>query len=378
GFFGSSEYGKMKTAVFTTLISSAVICGALMIFGFTLSGTLLHAINTPENVMADSELYLDIYVLGLPFLFFYNISTGIFAAMGDSRTPFIFLASSSTANIAMDILFVKYFNMGVSGVAWATFICQGISCVLAVIFALTRISKIKCTEKIKIFSFQILGKISLIAVPSILQQSFISVGNILIQGIINTFDTGVMAGYGAAVKLNNIVITSFSTIGNGISNYTAQNLGAKKEERIRPGFMAGALLMLCICVPVIIAYTSAGKFLVMLFMEDPTEQALGTGVLFLRILSPFYLVISMKLLADGVLRGAGQMNKFMAATFTDLILRVVLAKLLSDIMASSVGIWLAWPIGWCISTVISLVFYKKGYWNKKIAKEKIPEEEKTS
>ena len=165
-----------------------------------------------------SRLYLDIYVWGLPFLFLYNVATGIFSALGDSKTPFYFLAASSLANIAVDILFVKGFGMGVGGVAWATFLCQGISCVLAVAAVLARLSHIPAEGKTAIFSWRLLCRIGVIAVPSILQQSFISIGNIVIQGVINGFGPSVMAGYSAAVKLNNLVITSLTTLGNGVSN----------------------------------------------------------------------------------------------------------------------------------------------------------------
>ena len=131
-YFGAKQYDEMKTAVSTALIGSAVLCAALMSVGLLGCGALLELIRTPEEILADSKLYLDIYVLGLPFMFFYNITTGIFSALGDSKTPFYFLAASSTANIGMDILFVAAFDMGVAGVAWATFLCQGVSCVLAV------------------------------------------------------------------------------------------------------------------------------------------------------------------------------------------------------------------------------------------------------
>mgnify|MGYP001123880759 FL=1 len=235
--FGAKKLGEMKTAVYTTFISSAVVCAALMLVGTLGCDGLLRLINTPENVFADSKLYLDIYILGLPFVFFYNVATGIFSALGDSKTPFIFLAASSTSNIFMDILFVTAFKMGVAGVAWATFLCQGVSCVLAVLFVLRRLRGVETDEKSALFSFPLFCRIAVIAVPSILQQSFISVGNIVIQGVINSFGSGVMAGYSASVKLNNLVITSLTTLGNGISNFTAQNIGASKMERVRSGFM---------------------------------------------------------------------------------------------------------------------------------------------
>ena len=360
--FGAKQYKELKTAVYTTLIASGVLCAILMLLGLALGKTLLRLINTPETIFADSWLYLEIYIWGLPFVLFYNVATGIFSALGDSKTPFVFLACSSTANIGMDILFVTAFDMGVAGVAWATFICQGISCILAVLFVFRRFSKLGTKGKIPIFSLKLLKDISVIAVPSILQQSFISVGNIIIQGIINGFGPGVMAGYAASVKLNNLVITSLTTLGNGISNFTSQNLGAEKPERIKEGFRAGVKLVWLICIPLVILYLFAGKYLVYLFLDTPSKTALETGIVFLRILSPFYFIISLKLVSDGVLRGAGMMKKFMVATFTDLILRVVLAWALSIPFAST-GIWLAWPIGWTIAAVMSYIFFRSRKWD---------------
>lgn len=363
-FFGAKEYGKMKTAVWTAMISSAVLCVVLMAFGMVGCDGLLWLINTPEECMADSKIYLDIYIWGLPFMFFYNIATGIFSALGDSRTPFVFLAISSTSNIAVDILFVTAFDMGVAGVAWATFLCQGCSCFLAVLVVLLRLRKIKIDEAVQKFSIPILKKFVAIAVPSILQQSFISVGNIVIQGVINGFGSGVMAGYSAAVKLNNLVITSFTTLGNGISNYTAQNIGAQKFPRVRAGFWAGIKLVWLLSVPMFLGYFFAGRWLLYLFMDEPTSIAIQNGVYFLKILSPFYFVISIKLVADGILRGSGMMKQFMIATFTDLILRVLLAVLLSKTSLGSIGIWCAWPIGWSIATILSVNYYRIGPWNK--------------
>ena len=363
--FGAKEYKELKTAVATSLISSAVLCVVLMALGIGFCDGLLHLIKTPAEVFEDSKLYLDIYILGLPFVFLYNVATGIFSALGDSKTPFIFLACSSLSNIGMDILFVTAFNMGVDGVAWATFLCQGVSCVLALVFVFRRFRSIKTEGKIKLFSSAHLKSFAVIAIPSILQQSFISIGNIIIQSVINGFGPAVMAGYSASVKLNNMVITSLTTLGNGISNYTAQNLGAAKYDRIKAGFKAGLGLVWALCLPLVLLYVFAGRWLVYIFLDSPTGQAMEVGVEFLRIIAPFYFVVAAKLVSDGVLRGAGLMKKFMAATFTDLVLRVVLALTLSKTGLQTTGIWLSWPIGWTIAMVVSVVFYVTIKWEKK-------------
>lgn len=359
--FGAKDYSTMKTSVYTALIASGVLCFVLMIGGLLSCDTLLRLMKTQPEIMADSSLYLKIYIWGLPFLFFYNIATGIFSALGDSRTPFIFLALSSTANIAVDILFVKSFSMGIAGVAWATFICQGISCVLSLVLILKRLAEIKTEGAVRVFSWHILQKVAVVAVPSILQQSFISVGNMMIQGCINGFGVSVAAGYSAAVKLNNLVITSFTTIGNGMSNFSAQNLGARQYTRIRDGFRAGLKLVWCLCVPFCLIYILLGRYLLLLFMDQTSVSALTTGQQFLWILSPFYFVVSAKLITDGVLRGISAMSQFMVATFTDLVLRVVLAFAFSGLTGSAIGIWAAWPVGWSIATALSIFLYRKQY-----------------
>ncbi|MDD3221741.1 MAG: MATE family efflux transporter [Clostridia bacterium] len=361
-FFGAKEYGKMKTAVCTTMLASVVLSAILTVGGLLGTKALMNLINTPTNIFSDGALYLRIYVGGFLFLFLYNVATGIFTSLGDSKTPLYFLIGSSLGNIALDIWFVAGFHWGVAGVAWATFIAQGVACLLALITLVKRLKTVKTTEKFEMFSWKMLRRISLIAIPSILQQSFISVGNIFIQSLVNSFGSSVIAGYSAAIKLNTFSITCFTTLGNGVSSFTAQNLGGGKVERAKKGFGAGAKMALLTAVPFFIVFFIFGQNVIQLFMSgDASEVALSTGITFLRIVSPFYFVISIKLIADGVLRGAGAMRSFMAATFTDLILRVVLSYILASIMGVN-GIWMSWPIGWSIATVLSCFFYKQGKW----------------
>ena len=363
-YFGAGRKREMKTAISTTFIAAFVLSVFLIIIGIIFTDPLLEMINTPPELLEMSALYLDIYIYGLIFLFFYNIATGIFTAMGDSRTPFIFLAISSTANIGADILFVTAFGMGVDGVAWATFICQGVSSILAVAALIIRLRKIgENWEKAPLFSWTILSQITKVAVPSILQQSFVSVGNILIQSVINSFGTAVMAGYAAAIKLNNMVITSITTMGNGISGFSAQNFGAGKIDRVIKGRKEGLLLSSAFSVIAALLFFFLGRCILLLFMNEDAAAALSEGMRFLRIVSPFYIMIGVKIITDAVIRGSGDMIPFMISTFSDLILRVLLAFILSSFLGA-IGIWLSWPIGWAVGTIISIAFYRKGHWKK--------------
>ncbi|MEL3908235.1 MAG: MATE family efflux transporter [Treponemataceae bacterium] len=362
-FFGAKNYEKMKSSISTVFITTAITCLGLMLFGFVFGKTLLKAIQTPDNIMQDSLDYLNIYTLSLPFVFFYNLANGLFAAFGDSTTPFIFLAVSSLSNIAMDILFVAVFNMGVPGVAWATLICQGFSAVASILVLLKRLKKIQTTGKIQYFSWQIFKSFTEIAIPSVLQQSFISVGNIFIQGIINSFGSTATAGYSAAIKLQNMVISGFTTIGNGISSYSAQNYGAEKHERIITGHKAALKLVWLIAIPLTLLYFFAGNFVLRLFLLDEAVEAKKVGLQFLKIVAPFYIIVSTKLSTDGVLRGLGLMRPFMIATFTDLILRVLFGFVFSASFGL-IGVWYAWPIGWLIGTIMSYIFYRIYVYNK--------------
>lgn len=361
--FGAKRYKNLKTGVSTAFIASGILCALLMLSGFLFVPTLLKMINTPPEIMSDTILYLNIYTGGLIFLFFYNISNGIFSALGDSRTPFIFLAVSSLSNIAVDIWFVTQFKMGVAGVAWATFICQGVSCILSMITVFIKLSKIKCEEKSPLFSFDIFKKMTKIAVPSTIQQCFISVGNIMIQGMVNSFGSTVIQGYSAAIKLNNFMLVSVASFGNAISNYTGQNIGAGKYDRVKKGVKTAVIIGLCLTAAVSAIYVVFRKQLIGLFMDGSNIEALKVGMTYLMIVSPFGFILIFKQVSDGVLRGAGVIWCYMIATFTDLILRVVIAHFLSN-MYGSIGIWLAWPIGWILGTGISFSFYKSGIWQK--------------
>ncbi len=365
--FGAKQYKEMKTAVFTSIFSILCLSVIFTVFGTVFCGKLITMLKTPENIFPDASLYLGVYILGLVFLFLYNICTGIFTALGDSNTPLIFLIASSVGNIILDLVFVICFRMGVAGVAWATFLAQGVASLLALLFLLKRIRLIETEGKIRMFSASMLGRISKIAVPSILQQSFVSVGNLFIQWLINGYGSAVIAGYSAAVRLNTFAITSFSALSNGVSSFTAQNIGAQKPERVRQGLRAGLVMGVCVAVPFFIAFFVFSRHMVYLFMSTPSEQAVAVGMTFLRIVSPFYIVILVKLIMDSVLRGAGATVYFTITTFADLVLRTVLAFVFAWYFGET-GIWASWPVGWSAASVLSVIFYLKGNWQKGIAR----------
>lgn len=365
--FGAKDNTKMKTAIYTSLISITVIGTILTIAGFFVCSPILDLLNTSNDIKADAALYLSIYTGGLIFLFLYNICNGIYTALGDSKTPLLFLIISSISNVILDLVFVVVFGMGVDGIAWATFLCQGICSVLALVCLLYRIKKIEAEKSFPKFDWKMLARISRIAVPSILQQSFVSVGNLFIQGRINSFGIDATAGYGSAIKINTFAIMSFTTLGNSISSFTAQNIGAGKPERVKSGYRSG-LFMICGIVLIFVSVFLIFKTqLISIFMDSSLVNNIGAieiGSQFLMIVSPFYLTVAIKLASDGVLRGSGAIREFMATTFTDLIIRVVLAFIFSS-WWGTLGIWISWPVGWTISAIMSVVFYLMGNWKSR-------------
>jgi Na+-driven multidrug efflux pump len=258
----------------------------------------------------------------------------------------------------MDIWFVTGFHMGVASVAWATFICQGISCILALLFVAKRLRQFDTARKSPLFSAAICAKILKVAVPSILQQSFISVGNIVIQGVINGFGPGVMAGYSAAVKLNNLVITSFTTLGNGISNYTAQNIGAGKTRRAEEGTRTTILLTLLITGVIAALIWIFSNTAVRLFSSDPDVISYGTLFLRTNIFSLLFNCITHVL--AGSLRGRGDSRAPMVIMLIGFVLvrQIYLFIMAHYISNTPAAIGFGYPVGWMVACVLELLYYR--------------------
>ena len=357
GLFGGKQYSRMKSAISTAFIFCSGLSIILTVLGIILCNPVLRIVNTPENIFGAGALYLKIYVFGVAFVIFYNVCTGIFTALGDSKTPLYFLIGSSVFNIVLDYVFVAVFSYGVSGVAWATFVAQGVSAVLAFIAVLRRVKKIGNNDYYKRFDTYLFGQIIKVAVPSIMQQSVLSVGSMFVQGIVNEFGSGAVAGFSVAIKLNTFAINSFMSMGGCLSSYTAQNIGAGKGNRITLGFKEGLKMSFVMALPFFLIYFFGRRFIINMFLTDGSMMAVISGMDFLKIVSPWYFMIAVKLMTDGVIRGAGKMGYFVAATIPDLILRIILAKLFSYKFGST-GIWMAWPFGWIATTVLTIIFYR--------------------
>ncbi|MCI8458311.1 MAG: MATE family efflux transporter [Clostridia bacterium] len=364
-YFGVKKTAKMRSAIHTSIIAIMATAAFLTALGFVICKPVIKLLQTPSEILGAANTYLYIYIAGLPFLFLYNAATAIFTGLGDSRTPLYFLIFSSVFNVVLDIVFVTAVQWGVKGVAWATFIAQGISGVLAMITLLARVSKMKTEEPFKHFDRALLKKICTVAVPSILQQSFISVGQLCVQGLINSFGTPVIAGYSAAIKVNIFCVAIFNTMSNALSSYTAQNTGAGDYERVKKGYPAALGIMAAVTVVFTAVLVFAGKYLVALFTDgNNDENVIDAGKKFLWFVAAGYPIVAYKVITDGLLRGSGYMSAFMISTFTDLIVRVGVSFALAGQMGFT-AVCVSFPVGWALGALVSMGFYLSGKWKNK-------------
>jgi putative MATE family efflux protein len=368
-YFGAKDYKKTKIAIYTSLIGVIAAGLVLTVIGLILSRPLMTALNTPPEILEDALKYLNVFIGGVVFMMLYNVCNGICTALGDSKTPMIFLICSSAANVFMDIFFIGVLHMGVAGAAWATLICQGICSLLGVFVLRLRINQIHVPKAAvnpnyrfrRAFAPQMFLKISGVAIPSIMQQSFVSVGNILIQGLINGMGTQTIAGFNSAMRVNLTAISLIAAMGGAFSSYTAQNIGAGHLDRVKSGFKSSLILTAIISILFTSLILLFAPNLIKLFISDSTgidetNKAIEAGKLLLQYASPFYIVVGLKLLADGALRGMREMTFFMIGTFSDLAIRVAVSFLLAPKFGEK-GLVSSWPIGWVIGTAISVSLY---------------------
>lgn len=358
---GERDYAGMKRAVWTSMLFFLLLSIALGAAGLVFGGPIMRALQTPEDVIDMSVLYLQVYFAGFPFLFMYNILSSMYNALGKSRIPLYFLIFSSCLNVAMDLFMAAGLHMGVFGAALATLIAQGISAALSFV-VFVRLMRAFPGEGSR-FSTRDLGQILSYAVPSIIQQSTVSIGMMLVQSVVNGFGAEALAGFSAAARVENLVSVVFVSIGNAVSPFTAQNLGAGRKERIRKGYHAGLLLdmisaAIAAAVMLPFSHSIAGLFL----GAEGTETAYAVAEGYMRWVGTFFFFLGAKMATDGVLKGIGKMKIFMIANLCNLSLRVAAAMLLAP--RYGIGfVWYAVPAGWIVSICISHAALRKAEKN---------------
>ena len=364
--FGAKQLEKMKTAISTALLSILGFSVILSLLGVAINKPLMHLMGTPENIFGDAAEYMQIYFFGFVFLFLYNAFSAIFNALGDSKKPLMFLIFSSLLNIRLDLYFVAELHMGVPGVAWATLIAQGISALLSFGFLMGKLKGIQ-TGQYRRFDQAMLKNMVKVAIPTIVQQSIVSVGMVLIQSAVNRFGSTFLAGYTAATKIDGIAITPMVAVGNAASTYVAQNMGARKPERIGQGYRICLAMAAGIGLAIAVILHFAGNGFVGLFLDaDSSREAIAIGAEYLSTVSLFYFMMGLMNVSGGVLRGAADMRWFLSCSLCNLAVRVGLTYALADITQGMIIMW-ANPAGWAVGLTIALFRYFQGGWkNKKI------------
>ena len=369
-YFGAREYGRMKQSVSTALLTFLAVSLALAALGLAFGREFMVFLKTPEDILDMTVEYLNIYFMGLPFLFMYNVLSSMFNALGRSRIPLYLLIFSSIFNIVLDIYLVRSLGLGIAGVAWATLIAQGISAFLSFLIFLGELwgypgADTKMESVRKFYSTEELFTMCRVALPSIFQQSTVSIGMMLVQSVVNSFGPQMLAGFSAGMRVESICIVPMAALGNAMSSYTAQNLGAEQEDRVVKGYRAALCLtaffalLLCLALelfhfPIIASFLGS----------DGTMQALETGSSYLRFIGFFFALIGLKMCTDGLLRGAADMKMFTIANLANLSLRVAFAIAMAPRFGIAM-VWYAVPLGWLVNFLISYGEYRTGRWRKK-------------
>ena len=363
-YFGAREYGKMKTIVSTSLISFLILSIVLGVVGFRFSYSMMSVLQTPADILDDAVLYLRIYFVGFPFLFMYNILSNMFTSIGESKIPLGLLIFSSILNIFMDLWMVAGLGLGVFGAALATLIAQGISAVFSFLLFLSRMRRYK--SHFGWFDRKELYSMLQVAVPSVLQQSTVSIGMMIVQAVVNPFGTQALAGYAATMRVENVFSLIFVSIGNAVSPYVSQNLGAKKIERIKKGYHAALVLDIFFAVLAFIVIEALHTQISSLFLgKDGTTLAYQVSEEYMRWLGYFFIFMGIKMATDGVLRGLGIMCPFLIANMVNLAIRLFVALVFAP-RFSIAFVRLAVPAGWFANFLISYVALRRSWPNDKV------------
>ena len=365
-YFGAREYDRMKGSISTALLSFLAVSLVLAALGLSLGREFMILLKTPEDILNMAVEYLNIYFCGLPFLFMYNVLSSMFNALGRSRIPLYLLIFSSVFNIVLDIWMVRSLHLGIAGVAWATLIAQGISALVSFLIFLRELKSYPGTPK-KLCSPGELSSMCRVALPSIFQQSTVSIGMMLVQSVVNSFGPQMLAGFSAGMRVESLCIVPMAALGNAMSSYTAQNLGSRQTGRVREGYHAALRLTAFFAVFLCLSLEFFHAPIITSFLgSDGTSLALETGSSYLRFIGFFFALIGLKMSTDGLLRGAADMKLFTLANLANLSLRVIFAVTMAPRFGIAM-VWYAVPLGWLVNFLISFWEYRTGKWERKLS-----------
>ena len=314
---------------------------------------------TPDNIFEGAEVYLNIYFYGFFFLFLYNAFSSVFNALGDSKKPLCFLLFSSVLNIGLVGVFVGMFLWGLGGAAWGSLFGEAFSAILSFCVLYIRFCRIQCGEYRR-FDGEMLANMTKVAIPTIVQQSMVSIGMLLIQAAVNRFGSVFIAGYTAACKIDGMAIVPMVNAGNAVSTFVAQNMGAGKPERAKKGYHIGLIMAVSIGLAIGVFLFFFGDVCIGAFMNAATDaESIAMGAQYIAVVSMFYFVMGAMNTTSAVLRGAGDMGWFMSVTLINLITRVALTYIFADARAAMFIMW-ANPIGGACGVRIAFGRFREG------------------
>ena len=360
-YFGARNYEKVRSAVHTD-IAFALCCGVLLtLLGVFFTPTILTWMRTPADVLDTSILYFRLYFLGSLATILYNAGMGILQAVGDSRSPLYYLVISSVVNVALDLLFVGAMDMGVAGAAVATVISQVVSAVLCII-KLTRSDGPYRLEIKRIgFDLPLLKKITSQGVPSGVQNSIIAIANVVVQSNINTFGSDAMAGCGSYAKVEGFVFLPITSFAMALTTFTGQNLGAGQYERAKRGARVGFTCSMLLAELIGLTLLLVAPYAIALFNDDPAVIAIGVRQT--RTEALFYFALAFAHSISAVMRGAGRAKMPMYTMLVCwCVIRVTYITLALKVWPDIITIFWAYPITWCLSCVVFLLYYLKADW----------------
>ncbi len=360
-YYGAKQNENVKKTVHTAIFLTVVLAVIFTVLGVLLTPFALGMMDIkPGNaVFNDAKSYLTIYFAGVSGLMIYNIGAGILRAVGDSKRPFLYLVVSAVLNTVLDLVFVLVFGMGVEGVAYATIIAQFVSAVLVMISLMRAKSSVRFSFRDMKMDFEMLKKIMSVGLPSSLQMAITSFSNIFVQSYINHFDTYCMGGWTAYSKVDQFILLPMQSVALAATTFVGQNLGVGDEERARKGARISLMLAMASTVVLTIIVEIFAPDCVMLFNENP--EVINYGSLFLRWLSPFYVLCCINQVYSGVLRGAGNSKIpmfIMLGSFV--VFRQIYLFLMANYIAPDnvLPIALGYPAGWLVCSVATLIYYK--------------------
>lgn len=371
--FGAGDKEKVQRSVHTFVAVTLILCVVFTILGIALTPLMLDLIKSPAEVRSEQYTYLSIYFAGVTGLLLYNMGSAILRAVGNSVYPFLFLVVSALLNTAMDLVFVIAFDMGTAGVAYATIAAQLVSAILVMAMLFKTDSSVRVRLKSLHIDKSILGGIFRIGLPAALQMSVTAFSNIFVQSYINFFGSDCMGGWTAYSKIDQLLFLPMNSLSLATQTFVGQNLGRKLTDRTRRGVRTSLFMsMLCTAV-LIIPVVAFAPSLVRFFIDESEAGVIHYGTLFLRMISPFYVMCCLNQIYGGALRGAGEAKVSMVIMLGSFVLfRQIYLFVVSNYVSNTVvAISLGYPFGWLLCSILMLVFYKRIFKDERLLKEKI-------